>query len=254
MSEAIISRRGGGANLNFKVLGGTSQPASPKENTIWVNTDTAITSWFFSATEPENPVEGMVWIKTGKASGIPFNALKKNTIIVYPQGVMQYASGTWEQKTAEAYQSGAWMDLLPGGALYWLGNQFESITGGWKASMQSGNSGGTITVNDDFIRINKVSGGNVSMVSNNKIDMSGYSTLYVDVDATTVPESVVLGVASTNSGSSYTDYVKINVSGTGRKTLSVDIVSVTSGYPYVRLTGGTSAGVGSADVYKVWME
>ena len=43
---------GAGGGLNFKVVGGTSAPASPKENTIWVNTSTAITSWDFSATEP----------------------------------------------------------------------------------------------------------------------------------------------------------------------------------------------------------
>ena len=43
---------GGGENLNFKVVGGTTEPSNPKENTIWVNTDTAITSWDFSATEP----------------------------------------------------------------------------------------------------------------------------------------------------------------------------------------------------------
>ena len=43
---------GGGASLNFKVVGGTSTPSSPKENTIWVNTDAEISSWAFSAEEP----------------------------------------------------------------------------------------------------------------------------------------------------------------------------------------------------------
>lgn len=44
---------GGGSNpLNFKVVGGTVQPDNPKENTIWINTDTEITSWDFSATQP----------------------------------------------------------------------------------------------------------------------------------------------------------------------------------------------------------
>ena len=43
---------GSGGGLNFKVVGGTSAPASPKENTIWVNTDTAIPSWHFGVDEP----------------------------------------------------------------------------------------------------------------------------------------------------------------------------------------------------------
>lgn len=44
--------KGGGANLNFRVLGDTSQPASPKENDIWINTNTAIHHYDFSAEQP----------------------------------------------------------------------------------------------------------------------------------------------------------------------------------------------------------
>ena len=50
MGECIL--HGGGGNLmNFKVVGGT-KPSNPKENTIWVNTNTAITGWHFGAEEP----------------------------------------------------------------------------------------------------------------------------------------------------------------------------------------------------------
>lgn len=38
--------------LNFEIVGGTAEPSNPKENTIWINTDTAITGWEFSANEP----------------------------------------------------------------------------------------------------------------------------------------------------------------------------------------------------------
>lgn len=41
-----------GAGLNFKLVGGTAQPADAKENTIWVNTDEEIHGWAFA---PENP-------------------------------------------------------------------------------------------------------------------------------------------------------------------------------------------------------
>ena len=40
-----------GAGLNFKVVG-NPQPSSPSENTIWIDTDSEITSWDFSATQP----------------------------------------------------------------------------------------------------------------------------------------------------------------------------------------------------------
>lgn len=121
---------GSGGGLNFKVVGGTSTPASPKENTIWVNTDAEISSWAFSATEPETPAAGMVWITTGKSSTAPFNALKKNNITVYPISAKQYVSGAWADKTAKIYQNGAWADWW-NGELYENGNQFTSVTGGW---------------------------------------------------------------------------------------------------------------------------
>lgn len=37
-----------GVGLNFKVVGGTSAPVNPRENTIWVNTESEITGWEFS--------------------------------------------------------------------------------------------------------------------------------------------------------------------------------------------------------------
>ena len=55
----ILNLSGGGSSgaaLNFKVVGGTSAPANPSENTIWVNTDTPFNAWEFSA---ENPAD--VW-------------------------------------------------------------------------------------------------------------------------------------------------------------------------------------------------
>lgn len=57
MGTALITRRGGGAALNFKVVGGTTEPLNPAENTIWVNTDTEITAWAFSADDPSGVVE-----------------------------------------------------------------------------------------------------------------------------------------------------------------------------------------------------
>ena len=43
MGEALITRRGGSKGLDLHVVGGTTRPANPKNNTIWLNTDTNIT-------------------------------------------------------------------------------------------------------------------------------------------------------------------------------------------------------------------
>jgi len=97
----IFNTTGGGGGLNFKIVGGTTRPiGSIKENTIWVNTDTDISEWEISATQPANATEGMVWLSTGTTSEAAFNALKKNTLIVYPAKAQQYVSGAWKNKDA----------------------------------------------------------------------------------------------------------------------------------------------------------
>ena len=103
---------GGGEALNFSIVGGTTQPASPKENTIWVNTGTAITGWIISASEPENSTDGMVWIMNDTGSAISLNALKKNSIMIWPMSAKQYINGAFVEKTTKIYQNGAWKDFI----------------------------------------------------------------------------------------------------------------------------------------------
>ena len=91
----------GGSSLNYELVGGTSAPSSPSENTIWINTSTDITSHIFSATEPENPVAGMVCIFVCTSSTVAFSATEENPIIVYPMSAKQYIGGAWVKKTAK---------------------------------------------------------------------------------------------------------------------------------------------------------
>ena len=172
---------GGGAPLNFKVVGGTSAPAAPKENTIWVNTDVEITGWHFCAEEP-NVAEGTVWITTGTSSAAEFNALKKNGIQVYPMSAKQYISGAWADKEAKTYQSGAWVDWIT--YLYDKGNQFTTLTGGWAAYGDRAN----VTFEDQYMLLQLQSGYNEQTAAAhtvNKIDFTGISTLYFYIDERT---------------------------------------------------------------------
>lgn len=100
------------SSLNFSVVGGTTQPSNPKENTIWVNTDVKITGWLFDVTEPENPTEGMLWIATGITSPVTLNVLKKDGITIHPLFAKQYISGALVDKPARIYQNGNWKDWV----------------------------------------------------------------------------------------------------------------------------------------------
>lgn len=99
---------GGGSGINFKVVGGTAQPTG-KENLVWVNTETAITSWAVSPNQPDTAAEGMVWIQDGTNNGI--NIVKKNAVEVFPSACKQYSDGGWKNVEAHLFRNGEWVQF-----------------------------------------------------------------------------------------------------------------------------------------------
>lgn len=190
---------GGGGSLNFKVVGGTSAPASPAENTIWVNTAADITGWAFSPAAPSSPKEGTVWLRTGLNSPVGFNAIKKNGLWVYPTACQQYTSGAWVAKTAKTYQSGAWVEWL-----YWLYD-----TGSKKVELRDITSAlhgteSTITWGDDTVELSVYGSSSftmgVAMAATGLMDVSGYSKLnayYESIDRASPKFSVSVSTAAT---------------------------------------------------------
>lgn len=249
---------GGGTALNFRVVGGTATPTSPAENCIWVNTDTAITGWIFCATEP-NPAEaGMVWFFTGTSSPVEFNALKKNTIQVYPVSAKQYISGTWVEKEAQIYQNGAWAEWW-NGVLFENADQYEDITGGWVKGYSYGNASTVATIDDTGIKLSTVSGSYLNVETANKINLSGYSTLHVNATVTsrTSTSANYLWLACTESsglavhGSEATAVTSAKVTALGDVEFSLDVSAVDGEYFVVF---GASVGGMGVTVNKIWLE
>lgn len=102
--------RGGGGGLNLKVVGGTTQPTNPRENTIWANTTTAITGYVLSPTQPENGTEGLVWLKTAD-SGVEINVGRKNAVLLHLAMSQVYSSGSWKAVEGYVYKSSAWVQF-----------------------------------------------------------------------------------------------------------------------------------------------
>ena len=173
---------GGGGGLNFKIVG-NPKPTNPKLNTIWLDTDVPIASYFFGPTEPENPKKGTVWIITGASSPVAFYALKKNGIMVFPLSAKQYVVDTWTSVTAMSYQNGFWENWLT--YLYKPGDECKHLTGGWTATALKSSQhttvsakAPTITRNGDSIKATVSSGGGVFHCSE-KIDLTDFNTLTV---------------------------------------------------------------------------
>ncbi len=217
----IFNTTGGGTALNFRVVGGSTAPANPTDNCIWINTDTSISSWVFSATKPSPAEYGMVWIATGTASGVAFNALKKNGIQVYPIAAKQYVGGAWVDVTAKSYQGGAWVEWWDG-TLYSAGDEYISVTGGYEVVGSA-----VLTKNADSMYISSNAGGVYTV---NKVDLSGYSKVVIEWTANSdnmdtrfvlsktkesgyVNAAVVQTYSSARNGTKYTTELVVSSSG-----------------------------------------
>lgn len=127
----ILNMVGGGSQLNYEVVGGTTQPTSPNTNTIWIKTSTAIPSHCFSPYTQTKDVAGRVWMKTGSAGGVAFDALKDNDLTVNLLGATQCISGKYEQMEAYIYTSSAWTkfsDILTDIIAYNAGTKNVALT------------------------------------------------------------------------------------------------------------------------------
>lgn len=125
----------GGGGLTLKVVGGTTKPANPRANTIWITTTTAITGYVLSPTQPETGTEGLVWIKTAD-TGVEINVGRKNAVLLHLAGGMLYTGGKWASVDAWAYINNAWkqFSIAFDGRLYDNGDQCTDVTGGWGAT------------------------------------------------------------------------------------------------------------------------
>lgn len=236
----------GGAVLNFSVVGGTVQPENPKENTIWVNTDTAIGAWMFSAVEPAARADGSalavgdVWIKTGVDTNVEFNALRKNGIKLKLVNSYQWDGSAWTTETAKIYLNGKWTGLSF--VMYEKGVFAVNYS-------QSGNLGG-ITIGTDNIRFY-----NTGYPTDNyyqyinlggEIDWSQYSTVKVTLKSYTYsggkPCYIAIGSSKTTR-----DLASKSMGSYSVQTLDVSGIN-RRGYLNVGIQVGVQA-TGTTDVY-----
>lgn len=162
----------GGAELNFEVVG-NPQPTSPTENTLWVNTNTEITSWIFTVDEPAMS-DGRVWVLTGKYSTAKFNALKENGINVYPVRAYQCIGGAWEEKDALLWQNGEWKEW----AWFLYPSELQYV--------KYANTNLTLTIDGDVVRFtpSQSSNSNWTFAFKDPIDVTDKHFLRATMDLT----------------------------------------------------------------------
>ena len=236
--------------LNFNLVGGVTQPADPKENTIWVNTDVPIAGWALSFTEPSEPEEGMVWIVTGTSSKVAFNALKKNTLMVYPTTCKQFVNGAWNNVTAKSYIDGEWVEWRDYLFIENVGQQvpwvFKALN--TKVSNVSEKNGAIV------FEYSAVDNSYLAAGSEGAVDLSGFTKLCFDLEVRTNYTSgggeFTIGVTSKQVNAEYNNTFIASekpAADSVRKTIKVDVSGITSGYV-------SAYGIVNATIYNVWRE
>lgn len=268
MSEAFITRRGGGGSaLNFKVVAVSSAltlPATAKENTIAVSTTAPISSYVFATVAPTSPEEGMVWFATGTASSGEFNAIKKNGLWVYPTACQQYVSSAWVNRDAWIYKSNAWVQF--GWAwIYVIQNGVIVTPPGFGTFGYTGNTTlPTITAGEGYQQIASTRNSN-AVTTDSAIDLTNVTTVYADINLVKVTQSTiakwkgislaVLNAVGVANHSALTNaIIEQQLTTTiGEQTLSVDVSALTGSY-YIGLTVSSNGTNGSTIQAKnIWL-
>ena len=229
-----INFKHGGAGVNLRIVGGTAEPASPKENTIWVNTDLEITGWTFDMQAPGYLTKGGVWIKTGTVGAVGINVLKKNWLYVFPQSCMQWNGTEFVKKDMKVYLNGQWSTT----AVYLFKDGVFSDIGGWSAgSVTSGN----IVVTDVTSAANHY--------STKPVDLTDFSRLSVTMAYTAdTSQTSYVGISADQSVSFA---ASINLDKTGETiTYDIDLTSVTGSY-YIVLDINQGSGSTSYVIYEI---
>ena len=234
MADAFLQGNGGINQLNFNVVGGSSVPSNPKENTIWINTEETVTDYVFSDQQPSDPVSGQVWIVTSYTSSAVFNALKNNYIHVKPVSAKQYISDTWVSKTAKIYQNDEWIEWVIW--IYKEGVINTELTGGFERYAYKVSGSGsdsvkpTVTVGENSITItsNNDDAGIYSPL--NKIDLTNINSIKIDATSVSYGSSgsyIHLAVVSERKNS-YTTISHTLITDIGISAL--DVSSITGEY------------------------
>lgn len=242
MSTAFLYGAGGASPLNFKVTGGTAPPASPAENTIWVETDIAVTGWEFGSAPSGALGEGSVFFETGEGGDAEFNALKSNRITLCPTLARQRCGGEYVSRAAQIYKNGAWVDLI---TVLFPGGEFSVV-----GANASGCSVGTAQLSI----ASTTSKTNAAVCSADTIDCSKYKRLRFTVSRCSKSGNgqCNVGVNTSRSGNTLGSLARgVSVGAAGEYT--VDISDITAAEYVVACCWG-STGAASFAVTRIVAE
>lgn len=260
MAKGFKHGAGGASGLNFVVVGGLAEPVNPKENTIWVKTDTEITSWIVAPANLNDSPEGRVWIKSSKTGAwLNFNALKSSKKwLTFPSfvGAEQMVGGVYVPKRAYIYMDGAWLDLR--NFIYNRGTVNIWNTSGINGTAGTKSLYATGSISPAY---------NKTYTTQSKVDLTNVSQIHMIVTSSVTAENVYVRALATDTAydggrftaASLIAYKDIASPFNGNETEIVVDVGALRGEYYLGWAVGVSSSASSAvsvtaNVFEWWLE
>ena len=245
---------GGKDRLRPTIYGGTTRPSNPKNGDFYLYTGTAISATelngFMSGFPTWTMPEGFVYIGSGGA----YNDSSYVNLINVRNGVhnfcpcccYQVEGGKWYRKDAFVYRNGAWLKFSTwaqqwDGTLFYNGNQYTDITGGW---VGNGISSTTVGTNLSLIVANT----SPYLTTQNAIDLSGYTKLHMIADGNAGQYSY-FGISSNVPSNAGPNYIASATFSGGENVLDVSAI----GSGHISIGASASWGV-TINISKVWLE
>ena len=226
---------GGGGALKLKIVGGTTQPSNPKENTLWIKTSDSIGNVYIHQKNigfPTTPTVGDVIIYSGaNAYADPIVILEKPNITIEPQFCFQYANSGWIGRESAYFSNSTWHQLS---YLVVYTDEILAPVSGWEAyatKMSSATATAglpTISQNGNAVDVKAASGRRGTAAYLAKIDFSKYASMQLKC-TTSAAALHEFGVVAELPESNYTFLAyKQEQNKATSKTMSVDISSISS--------------------------
>ena len=245
---------GGKDRLRPTIYGGTTRPSNPKNGDFYLYTGTAISgtelNGFMSGFPTWTMPEGFVYIGSGgtysDSSYVNLINVRNGVHNFCPCCCYQVEGGKWYRKDAFVYRNGAWLKFSTfaqqwDGTLFYNGNQYTDITGGW---VGNGISSTTVGTNLSLIVANT----SPYLTTQNAIDLSGYTKLHMIADGNAGQYSY-FGISSNVPSNARPNYIASATFIGGENVL--DVSSINSGHISI---GATASWGVTINISKVWLE
>lgn len=244
---------GGKDRLRPTIYGGTTRPSNPKNGDFYLYTGTAISATelngFMSGFPTWTMPEGFVYIGSGgtysDSSYVNLINVRNGVHNFCPCCCYQVEGGKWYRKDAFVYRNGAWLKFSTwaqqwDGTLFYNGNQYTDITGGW---VGNGISSTTVGTNLSLIVANT----SPYLTTQNAIDLSGYTKLHMIADGNAGQYSY-FGISSNVPSNARPNYIASATFSGGENVL--DISAINSGHISI---GATASWGVTINISKVWL-